>query len=139
MMNHPETGERAFVDMMHDFVKTYYHQNASTEDFQRMVEKHMTPGMNLDGNGRMDWFFNEWVYGTKAPRYRLDYSVAEEAGQVILKGTITQSDVSSKFKMPVPLYLEFDGRPIQLGRVALTGNSSSQEFLSPYRSARNAC
>ena len=36
-------------------------RNASTESFRRGVEKHMRPAMDLGGNGKMDWFFSEWV------------------------------------------------------------------------------
>ena len=41
-----------------------------------MVEKHMTPEMDLDGNHRMDWFFNEYVYGTALPSYTMQYAFA---------------------------------------------------------------
>jgi hypothetical protein len=128
MMRDPQTHDANFIAMMKDFVKTYENRNASTEDFQRMVEKHMTPAMNLDGNNRMNWFFNEWVYGTEVPRYRLDYSVAEEAGKIWLRGTVEQSEVSPGFKMLVPLYLDFDGQPVLVGRSALAGNSKTKEF-----------
>jgi hypothetical protein len=37
-----------------------------------MVEKHMTPGMDLDHNHKMDWFFNEYVYGTDLPQYHFE-------------------------------------------------------------------
>ena len=30
--------------------------------------------------------------------------------------------------MPIPLYLEFDSRPIQVCRLALIGSTSSKEF-----------
>jgi len=33
----------------------------------------MTKEMDMDGNGKMNWFFNEWVYGTQIPNYKLDY------------------------------------------------------------------
>jgi carboxypeptidase family protein/peptidase M1-like protein len=131
MMSDPKTGDQAFIAMMHDFVKTYYQQNACTEDFRQIVEKHMTPTMNLDGNGRMDWFFNEWVYGIDVPRYRLDYSLSEEGGKVWLKGTIEQSDVSPQFKMVVPLYLDFDGKPLLVARSMLIGNTTTKEFRVP--------
>jgi len=29
--------------------------------------------MDVEGNGRMDWFFNEWVDGTEIPTYRFEY------------------------------------------------------------------
>jgi len=128
MMRDGKTYDANFIAMMKDFVQTYYGQNASTADFQKIVEKHMTPAMNLDGNGRMDWFFNEWVYGIEAPRYRLDYSLSEEGGKVLLKGTVEQSDVTTNFKMLVPLYIDFTGKPMLVGQVALTGNTTSKEF-----------
>jgi hypothetical protein len=123
MMYDNKTGDQQFIALMRDFVKTHFHQNASTESFKRVVEKHMTPAMNLDGNGRMDWFFNQWVYGTEVPRYRLDYTLTPGSeGKVILKGTITQSEVSPNFKMLVPIYLDFDGKIMRLGAATMAGN-----------------
>jgi carboxypeptidase family protein/peptidase M1-like protein len=123
------TGDKLFIDMMHDFVKTHFNQNASTESFKRVVEKHMTPQMDMDGNKLMDWFFNEWVYGTELPRYRLEYTLLPEPdGKVMLKMTLTQSGVSERFKMLVPVYLDFDGKIVRLGEATLIGNSTTPEF-----------
>ncbi len=36
-----------------------------------MVEKHMTPEMAAFGGGTMDWFFDEYVYGTALPSYSI--------------------------------------------------------------------
>ena len=91
----------------------------------------MTPMMNLDGTGRMDWFFNEWVYGTEVPRYRLDYSLAEEDGKTVLKFTVEQSDVSPGFKMIVPLYAGLDGEPKQLAQIRVVGSATTKEFRIP--------
>lgn len=125
MMWDVKTHDDRFIAMMHDFVKTYTHRNASTEGFKAVVEKHMTPGMDVDGNHRMDWFFNEWVYGTEIPRYRFQYSLVPEAdGKVVLKGTLTQSEVSERFTMLVPVFLDFDGKLVRLGLVTINGNST---------------
>jgi len=129
MMYDPKTGDQKFIEMMHDFVKTYLHENASTEAFKDIVEKHMQPNMDLDGNKRMNWFFLQWVYGTDVPRYRLDYTLTPESdGKILLTGKITQSEVSDNFKMLVPVYLDFDGKPVRLGSVAVQGNSTTPEF-----------
>jgi hypothetical protein len=129
LMQDAKNGDKDFIDMMHDFVATYTDRNASTEDFKAMVEKHMTPALDLDGNRRMDWFFNEWVFQTDLPSYRLDYSLAPaENGKVILTATVTQSDVSAGFKMRVPLYAEFDGRMMRLGWVPVEGSTTTKEF-----------
>jgi hypothetical protein len=39
--------------------------------------------------------------------------------------------VSPGFKMIVPLYVDFEGRPVQLGQVRIAGNSSTKEFRLP--------
>lgn len=121
-----KTGDQNFKVAMQDFVKTYSGKAATTEDFKAMMEKHMTPEMDLDGNHRLDWFFNEYVYGTALPTYRIDSTFEKDAsGDVVFGFKVTQSGVDDKFRMLVPIYLELaDGRTVNLGRAHLTGNSS---------------
>ena len=59
--------------MMHDFVESHRDQPATTESFKAVAEKHMTKLMDIGKNGRLDWFFDEWVYGTQVPRYHFEY------------------------------------------------------------------
>ena len=104
-------------------------QHVSTQDFQRVVEKHMTKDMDLDGNGKMNWFFGQWVYGTNIPEYKLDYEfVPADGGKVKLVGKITQSRVDDSFKMRVPIYLDFDGKITRLGSVAVYGSGTTEPF-----------
>ena len=128
VMYDPENGDGKFIEMMRDFVKSHFNRNASTESFKSIVEKHMTPKMDLDGNKRMEWFFTQWVYGTEIPRYRFEYSLTPESdGKVLLAGSLTQSGVSPNFKMPVPVSLDFDGRIVLLGEMPIAG-SATREF-----------
>jgi hypothetical protein len=126
MMWDRQTGDKNFKDMMHDFVETYSGKAATTEDFKGMVEKHMTPEMDLDGNRRMDWFFNEYVYGTALPSYKIDYKFDKDPnGDVAFDFKLTQSGVDEKFKMIVPIYLELaDGRIVNIGRGRIAGNNT---------------
>jgi hypothetical protein len=126
MMWDRKTGDENFKATMQDFVKTYSGKAATTEDFKAMVEKHMTSEMDLEGNHRLDWFFNEYVYGTALPSYKIDYSFDKDAnGDVVFGLKVTQSGVDDKFRMIVPIYLELaDGRVANLGRARLIGNSS---------------
>src|SRR5208282_3633801 len=126
MMWDRKTGDQNFKAAMQDFVKTYSGKAATTEDFKAMMEKHMTAEMDLEGNHRLDWFFNEYVYGTALPTYKIDSTFSKDAnGDVVLGFKITQSGVDDKFRMLVPIYLELaDGRTVNLGHARLTGNSS---------------
>ncbi|MFN2516588.1 MAG: M1 family aminopeptidase, partial [Pyrinomonadaceae bacterium] len=114
-------GDARFQAMMKDFIQTHYNKDISTEDFKKAVEKHITPEMDLAKNGSLDWFFNEWVYGTEMPSYRFDYQIGNDN---TLSGKITQSGVSNDFAMLVPLYADFGKGWIKLGSATMIGNTS---------------
>jgi hypothetical protein len=132
------THDDKFIAMMKDFVKSHEMRNATTESFKSVVEKYMTPAMDLEGNHRMDWFFREWVYGTEIPRYRLEYTLAPgENGKTIVKGKLTQTGVSDGFLMTVPLYAELANGTTRLGLVAIGGNRPREfQLMLPVKPKR---
>ncbi len=106
-----------FINMMQDFVTTFTGKNASTNDFERVVEKHFEEPM--------DWFFNEWVYGTETPHYDFSYSLSDgQQGKTMLHCSVTQSGVSPAFHMRVPIYIEVNGNQIPIGLMKITGSST---------------
>jgi Peptidase family M1 domain len=124
MMWDKRTGDDTFKATMRDFVKTYYNRPASTEDFKAVVEKHMTPQMDIDNNHKMDWFFNEWVYGTEVPKYEFTSSVGQDVNGAVLNFKLVQSNVSPQFKMLVPIYMERqDGSISRLGSATIIGDT----------------
>jgi hypothetical protein len=123
MMYDPaQGGDARFQAMMADFVKTYFNQDVTTEDFKRIVDKHMPSNMNLGDNGRMDWYFDQWVYGTEIPSYRFDYQLGSAGGQTVLNGRITQSGVSNNFRMKVPVYVDFGKGWERFGAATIMGD-----------------
>jgi hypothetical protein len=128
MMWDRQNGDQAFKAMMQDFVKTYAGRAASTEDFKAMVEKHMTPEMNVNRDGKMDWFFNEYVYGTALPSYSFSSNFEKDAsGNVVFNYHLTQSGVDNNFVMLVPVYFEVaQDRYVMLGHIVVHGNSTAQ-------------
>ncbi len=129
MMFSMKTGDADFKAMMHDLVNTYRNKAVSTEDFKAMVEKHMTPAMDADRNGKMDWFFDEYVYGTELPSYSMETSTETSSdGKNTLTLKVTQSGVSQNFKMVVPIYFETaEGKVGRLGQMLLIGNQTSTQ------------
>lgn len=131
MMYDNRTRDDRFMAMMRDFVATHHNQNVSTEDFKRIVEKHMTAEMEIAGTKTMDWFFDNYVYGTDIPRYKLDYQLLPEGQQTVLKMRLTQSEVSPNFRMTVPVYLETEDKKLsKLGAVRILGNSSQDATVT---------
>jgi len=117
--------DKAFIAMMHDFVESHRDRPATTESFKAIAEKHMTKLMDLQGNGRLNWFFDEWVYGTQIPRYHFEYQVAPaDGGKVKLHMTVTQSEVDEHFVMLLPVFADFGKGMIRIGQVGIAGNTT---------------
>lgn len=129
-----KTADDKFAAMMRDFATTYAGKNASTSDFQRIVEKHATPNLKLTKDGKMDWFFSQWVYGTDVPKLaaKLDFTDAG-GGKYKVTGSITQSDVPANFASVVPIYVHFDkNSAFKLATLAVVGSQTKPvEFEIP--------
>ena len=128
-----QDGDKRFIDMMHDFVESHRDKPASTESFKAVVEKHMSRDMDVSGNGRLDWFFNEWVYGTQIPKYHFDYQVSPaEGGKAKLHMTVSQGEVDDQFVMLVPVFADFGKGMVSIGQLQMKGNSTrSGDVLLP--------
>jgi hypothetical protein len=124
--------DHLFKEMMQDYCKTFDNKPASTEDFKAIVEKHMTRAMDLDGNNKMDWFFNEYVYGIGEPQYNFHATTeATPDGKTHIKGEFTRSGVPDNWKDAVPLYAHIGDKAVKMGTVAVTHATESFDFTIP--------
>jgi hypothetical protein len=121
-----QSPEEDFIAMMHDFASTYAGKNASTEDFQHIVEKHAPRKMKVTTDGTLNWFFDQWVRGMAIPRYvsKLDVQLSA-GGKYRISGSVTQSEVPDSFVGIMPLYVTFDNSAMaKLGDLLLIGNAT---------------
>lgn len=118
--------DEPFIAMMSDFAKTYAGKEATTADFQHVVERHLTQSLSIMKNGKLDWFFQQWVYGTTVPKITQKIDVSDAGGgKYKIEGSVTQADVPENFISVVPIYAVFDkGAWARLGSVTLIGNKS---------------
>jgi hypothetical protein len=124
--------EHIFKETMQDYCKTFNNQAASTEDFKATVEKHMTRGMDLDGNHKMDWFFNEYVYGTGIPQYTLHAAVSTGAdGKTTVTGELLREGVPDNWKDVIPLYAHMGDKTVRLGSLGATHPRETLNFVIP--------
>jgi len=133
MMNpRDQDSEHAFKEMMQDYCKTFDNKPASTEDFKAIVEKHMTHGMDLDGNHKMDWFFNQYVYGMGEAQYTFHATTEATAdGKTHIKGEITRAGVPDTWKDAIPVYAHIGDRTVKMGLISVTHVSEPFDFAVP--------
>ena len=127
LMRDMEAGsDERFFAMMKDFAKTWGGRDATTEDFKAIVQKHMVPELNASGDGTVDWFFDQWVYGTEVPRHVADVTIEKAGkGRYRIVGTLIQENVPDDFLALVPAYVDLgkDGYG-RFGRAPFKGNMS---------------
>jgi len=128
----PQGQETSFKNSMQQFVKEYSGKAATTEDWKASLEKTMPKTLDLKGDGKLDWFFNEYVYGMELPHYTVnaDFTVgADGATGVHLK--MEQSNVSKDFAMLVPLYLQLaNGTTVRVANVPMFGDTTVDHTFS---------
>jgi len=126
--------DHLFKDTMRDYCKTFDNQPASTEDFKNIVERHMTRGMDLDGTRKMDWFFNQYVYGIGFPEYTFHATVESTPdGKSRIKGQFTRKGVPDDWKDVVPIYAHLGNKVARLGTIAVHKNDQQLDAVIPMK------
>jgi peptidase M1-like protein len=117
MLDLKTMNEDRFTDTMRDFYTSYQGKRASTADFRRVAEQHA--GMDLG------WFFDQWVYGTGVPAYRVAYRTqSAENGKYRVTLRVRQENVPDDFQMYVPVAIDLGNNQTARLRVKVKGPSS---------------
>lgn len=102
MFDFNKKDDSQFNAMLKDFLEQYSWKEASTPDFIRVAEKHY--------GGKLDWFFNQWIYGNELPTYKWSASTTQEPdGRYVVNVDIQTEGVSPNFKMLVPFTILMEG------------------------------
>ena len=81
--------------------------------------------MDVAGDGKMDWFFRQWVDGTEIPRITQKLEATPlEGGQYRIRGSVTQAGVSDDFRSVAAIYGESKGEVARVGVIPLKGNQT---------------
>jgi hypothetical protein len=128
--------DAAFRLLLQDYLKSFRGLDATTRDFQAVAERHLVPALNATHDGRLDWFFDQWVRGTEIPRYVPHLEIRSDGGDAYrIVGSLQQEGVSPEFRVLLPLYLESDkGAFVRVGVIPLKGSVTAPIDV-PFRSA----
>jgi hypothetical protein len=115
-------GDSIFFASMYNYANdpALKYGTASTADFQGVFEA--TSGNDLD------YFFNEWVFGEKYPRYSFGWSAVAESGAYRLRIHLSQSNATANplfFTMPIDFRISSGGWDTT---VVLFNDSLAQTF-----------
>ncbi len=117
------TGDSLFYDIMKSYVNDTLHAygTAVTEDFQRIAESKY--GKSLG------YFFYEWIYGEKYPKYRITWGKSQVGGNSYDVNLLVEQAVNTNpvfFTMPVDVKVETKSGDTT---VTVFNNSQTQTFV----------
>lgn len=140
LFSDPTTGDdEGFFTMMGDFVERHRNSWATTESFAEVANAHFrnAPLARMTGVTDLNWFFQEWVYDTPLPSYRMEYTLVDQPdGTVIARGRILQENAPEGFFMPLPVTISFDGDLVARWPVFANGEEFPFEIPLPQRPRR---
>lgn len=111
-------GDENFFEILREYYEEYKFKLVTTYDFIGICEK--VYGEDLD------WFFDEWVYGTGCLDYKGEAKVEERDGKYLLNITIKQR---SEFKMILDLEIVYENGKEEYNRVWINDTTESFEYL----------
>ncbi len=95
-------GDDAFFSGINDYLKTYEFQNAEAHQLRLSFEK--VSGKDLN------WFFNQWFFGSGHPKLNYNYNFEPVKKQVIV--TLNQSQ-DQPFEFPLTIDVYDNGKPVR--------------------------
>jgi hypothetical protein len=123
--------DERFIGLLHGLLESHRYRALSTDDFQKAVERVMTPAMALEGGHSMDWFFEQFVRSTGVPAYELEYTVRPGPKGFLVRGKLIQKNVPDDFVLRVPIYGQAQSsKPALLGHVVTSGEETSFQFVT---------
>jgi aminopeptidase N len=93
-------GDSAFFRGLRTYYRTYRDSNATSEDFQRVIEK--------EARTNLGWFFHQWLHQPGYPQLDVTWQYDAGARKVVLGITQHQKPDWGLFRLPV-VTLEFRG------------------------------
>lgn len=113
--------ESRFRRMLANLYERYRGDRLSTEEFEAHVERH--------AGIEMDWFFDQWVYGTAVPKYRVSYAKEPiDGGEFRLRLRVAQEGVPEDFQMSVPASVRLANDDRVRFRMMVRGPVSTMEL-----------
>jgi hypothetical protein len=93
-------GDDRFLKMLAELRRRYEFRAVTTEEFRALAAQFLPPRSPSD---TMDAFFDNWVYSTGIPKFKLQSSIKG----LRVSGSVTQTGVDNDFSAEVPIEIQF--------------------------------
>ena len=113
--------DEAFWAMLRDFLERYRDQEVGTESFLALAEEHL--GEDLD------WFWDQWLFGTELPAVRWSQRVEKQDGSWNL--IVEAEQIGTEFRLLIPVRVEFPGGRSESHPLRIDGSAGALRASFP--------
>ena len=119
-------GDARFVAMMRDFLERHRGGAVATEDFIACVSRHF--------GEPMQWFFDQWVYGTEIPKVRFDHEIEKtDTGKFAVDFVVRMENVADGFRLRVPFVMHFGKGQLYAGTIDAVAPKTRVTKIAPIK------
>jgi aminopeptidase N len=115
-----QVGDDAFWKGIRAYYAKYRDKNASTADFQAVMEEA--------SGQKLDWLFQQWLVRSGVPALAGEWNYDASAKQV--KITLRQTQEAEAFRLPLEIAVKQEGDKLAVQKVELTGKEGTFELPS---------
>jgi aminopeptidase N len=113
-------GTDPFWAGIREYYARYRNQNASTDDFRRVMEKA--------SGAQLSWFFDQWLTRPGMPSLRGGWRYDAAAKQVHVE--VTQTQAGGTFRIPLEIAIGSASRPPRIEKIELTAATGQFAFAA---------
>jgi aminopeptidase N len=97
-------GDERFLEMLGQLRKRYQFRPVTNEQFRKLAVEFLPP---KSPDPQLEGFFEQYVFSTGVPSLKLNFTVRGKAPNLVVSGTVTQSEVDEDFSAHVPIEIQF--------------------------------
>lgn len=113
-------GTENFRKGIREYYARYRNQNASTDDFRRVMEQASGSGSSLS------WFFDQWLTRPGIPALAGGWRYDATNRQVLVE--ITQTQAGGAFRIPLEIAIGSAAGPLRIEKIELTAQTAKFVF-----------
>ncbi len=117
-------GDKAFLDILHEYLQQYSGKTATLHDFEQLVRARLSSlPKPASGAAHLNAtaFFSQWLNSTGVPHFKLQYTVYRTQKGFKVVGKIEQNQAT--LNMPIEVEVKTEGNPVTK-TVQVVGDSS---------------
>ncbi|MEX2302861.1 MAG: M1 family aminopeptidase [Bryobacterales bacterium] len=96
-------GDETFRVFLRDILDRYRYTVITTDEFRIEAARHLPAAWP---DPKLEIFFDQWIYGTGIPKYKLEYSTKGKAPRIEFRARLTQQNVPNHFTALVPVRID---------------------------------